>query len=182
VPAPARDGWDGEAESARERFLGAIAERIAPERIAELHLFPPIRQGGLESGIAVIAAYPEAPSEETTEHAAAGAVPADAPTSPAPPEPRQIRAAGGAPVHRDAGPETRERLTVYRATYRWARKGPERGKWEVDVREEGDAPLDAVEDIVRGVHRRAGGDAEPERLSAAGVRAAVGGRPWTSAT
>lgn len=39
----------------RERFLAAIAERLEPETIAEAHLFPPIRQAGIESGVAVIA-------------------------------------------------------------------------------------------------------------------------------
>lgn len=42
----------------RERFLLAIAAQVAPERIAEVHLFAPIRQGGVESGVAVVAAWP----------------------------------------------------------------------------------------------------------------------------
>ena len=45
-----------DAGGTRERFMGAIADRVAPERIAEAHLFTPIRQGGTESGVAVIAA------------------------------------------------------------------------------------------------------------------------------
>ena len=36
---------------ARERFLREIADRLPPERIEEVHLFPPLRQGGVESGI-----------------------------------------------------------------------------------------------------------------------------------
>jgi hypothetical protein len=43
---------------ARERFLQAIAAQIAVDRIAEVHLFSPIRQGGVESGVAVVAAIP----------------------------------------------------------------------------------------------------------------------------
>ena len=39
----------------RERFLLAIAEQVAADRIAEAHFFKPIRQGGVESGIAVVA-------------------------------------------------------------------------------------------------------------------------------
>ena len=39
-----------------ERFLSAIADRLEPETIAEAHLFPPIRQGGMETGIAIVAA------------------------------------------------------------------------------------------------------------------------------
>lgn len=40
----------------RERFLLAIGKEIAPERIEEIHFFQPARQGGAESGVAVIAA------------------------------------------------------------------------------------------------------------------------------
>ena len=48
---------------ARERFLLAIAERVNPDRLAEIHFFPPIRQGTLETGVAVVAATAEPPSE-----------------------------------------------------------------------------------------------------------------------
>jgi hypothetical protein len=41
-----------------ERFLKAILERVPAERIVEIHLFPPIRQGQLETGVAVVAAEP----------------------------------------------------------------------------------------------------------------------------
>ena len=40
---------------ARARFLREITERVPVARITELYLFPPMRQGGLESGVAVIA-------------------------------------------------------------------------------------------------------------------------------
>ena len=42
-----------------ERFLKAILERLPVERIAEIHFFPSIRQGPIETGVAVIGAYPE---------------------------------------------------------------------------------------------------------------------------
>jgi len=42
----------------RERFLLAITAQIAIDRIAEVHLFAPMRQGGVESGVAVVAAIP----------------------------------------------------------------------------------------------------------------------------
>ena len=42
----------------RERFILAIAEQVAADRIAEIHFFNPIKQGGLESGVAVIALTP----------------------------------------------------------------------------------------------------------------------------
>ena len=42
----------------RARFLTAIADRLGADAIVELHLFSPIRQGVLETGVAVIAATP----------------------------------------------------------------------------------------------------------------------------
>lgn len=49
----------------RERFLLAILAKVPAERIAEIHFFSPIKQGGIESGVAVAAAWPEqvAPAE-----------------------------------------------------------------------------------------------------------------------
>ena len=44
-----------ERDTTRERFVAAIADRVQPERIAEAHLFAPIKQGGTESGVAVVA-------------------------------------------------------------------------------------------------------------------------------
>jgi hypothetical protein len=48
----------GQPLDTRERFLGAIAAQIAAHRIAEVHLFAPMRQAGVESGVAVVAAIP----------------------------------------------------------------------------------------------------------------------------
>lgn len=39
----------------RTRFLREIAARIPSSRVTELYLFPPMRQGGIETGVAVIA-------------------------------------------------------------------------------------------------------------------------------
>ena len=44
-----------ERDATRDRFVAAIADRVQPERIAEAHLFAPIKQGGTESGVAVVA-------------------------------------------------------------------------------------------------------------------------------
>jgi hypothetical protein len=44
---------------ARERFLIEIAAIIPRERVAEVHFFPPLRQGQIETGVAVVAATPE---------------------------------------------------------------------------------------------------------------------------
>lgn len=41
---------------ARERFLRAILAKVPADRIAEIHFFSPIKQGGVESGVAVVAA------------------------------------------------------------------------------------------------------------------------------
>lgn len=41
-----------------ERFLRAIVAEVPVARIAELHLFPSLRQGTYETGVAVIAAWP----------------------------------------------------------------------------------------------------------------------------
>jgi hypothetical protein len=48
-------------DETRERFLKAIVERIPAERIAEIHFFQPIRQGGVESGVAVVVEEASAP-------------------------------------------------------------------------------------------------------------------------
>src|SRR5215207_765273 len=45
----------------QQRFLRAIAERVPMEHVIELHLFPPIRQGGVETGVAVVAEDPRRP-------------------------------------------------------------------------------------------------------------------------
>ena len=41
-------------DETRERFFRAITERVPAQRIAEIHFFQPIRQGGVESGVAVV--------------------------------------------------------------------------------------------------------------------------------
>ena len=43
----------------RERFLKAILTQLPVDRMRELYVFQPIKHGGMESGVAVIAAYPE---------------------------------------------------------------------------------------------------------------------------
>ena len=61
------------------------------------------------------------------------------------------------------------RFTIHTARYRLTLKGVDRGKWEVDVVAEADAPLDAVDAVVRGVQRRSGEGAEPDRLTTESV-------------
>ena len=122
-----------------ERFLKAIIERVPVERIVEIHLFPAIRQGQMETGVAVVAADPP-PSEEL-----------------------QLLA---------------PRLEVHTAWYRLNRKGPERGKWEIEVKTQADAPLETVETVVRGVQERAGEAIEPTRLTGRELLALMSEPAW----
>ena len=110
----------------RERFLLAIAAQVAPERIAEIHFFQPIKQGGVESGVAVVV--------------------------------------------ENAAPET-PRMVIYAASYRLTLKGLDRGKWEVNIVAEADAPLVAVDAVVRGVQRRSGDVDDAARMDGEDVRA-----------
>ncbi len=113
------------AADVRARFLRDVLARVPAERIVEAHVFAPLRHGGIESGVAVLAA--------------------------------QV----------DDARETRH--TVYVASYRLTLKGPERGRWEVAVREEADAPLLTVDAVVRGVGRRANDAADAVRLDASAL-------------
>ena len=49
---------------ARERLLLTIADTVPVERITEIHFFPPMRQGTLETGMAVVAAEHEVAGRE----------------------------------------------------------------------------------------------------------------------
>ena len=129
-------------EATRERFLLAIAASLPAERFIELHFFPAIRQGGVESGVAVIAAHPERIEEPIL---------ADAPPH-------------AAVILRRSAPQD-DRYTVYTGKYKLVLKGPDRGRWECSVVAEADAPLVTVETVVRGVQRRSGEVEEPERMS-----------------
>jgi hypothetical protein len=142
----------------RERFLRSIAERVSLDRIEEVYLFPPLRQGGRESGVAVITVRGDG-------------------TAGAGPEGSSGDGGLELPVGERRLPE---RLTVLRARYRLTLKGPDRGKWEMEITEEADAPPSTVDEVVRGVHERAGGDDEPERLAGETLRAALSGAVWTA--
>ena len=131
----------------RARFLAAIAAQIPADRVQELHLFGAIRQGGTESGIAVVAVV----SGEVIDAGALAAPEADV-AEPAVAAPRYI---------------------VFTARYRLTLKGPERGKWEMSVKEEADAPLLTVDAVVRGVSRRSGDADETVRLTGDEFRAAL---------
>jgi hypothetical protein len=129
----------------RERFLIAIAEQVPADRIAEVHFFNPIKQGGIESGVAVVAVTRPVTGQEDP-------------------------VARGEGADEDAAPA---KHTVYTAHYRLTLKGLDRGKWQVTVVEEADAPLITVETVVRGVQRRAGDLEDPERMDGDAVREAL---------
>ncbi len=52
------------SSDARERLLLDIADTVPAERIAEIHFFRPMRQGPLETGVAVVAAEHEVVGRE----------------------------------------------------------------------------------------------------------------------
>lgn len=144
----------------RERFLLAIVAEVPADRIAEIHFFPPIKQGGIESGVAVVAAWPEV-----------AAPPVDAEIDVVP-ESEDERTPDLEPVLSDSA-----RYVVYTALYRHTLKGPDRGKWETNVVAEADAPLVTVDAVVRGVQRRSGDVDDPTKMEGDDVRAFMEARP-----
>ena len=65
------------------------------------------------------------------------------------------------------------RYTIHTARYRLTLKGVDRGKWDFDVVAEADASLEALDKVVRGVQRRSGEGAEPDRLTTDAFREAL---------
>lgn len=272
------------------RFLNAVLERVDERRIVEVRLFPAIRQGGIESGVAVLAVDPEpvpqpdaipqvmdadvvamegeaagdtayfaelpghaevivpiehpadagvteaevvevdasvlervgtSPAEypdvadevfealdreaalhvvadavtvemsippgdavrgdEVTVEMEAAAVPADAPALEASEEvvlddilalpPRESGVGAGA----SAAPE---RLEILCARYKLTFKGPDRGKWDLEVMHQADAPLDTLDRVIAGVVRRSGESLEPERFTRESLRASLNAPAW----
>ncbi len=182
----------------RERFLRTILERVSPERIVEIHFFPPIRQGQLESGVAVVAleSAPITVAESLMPALSEDPEALDAsviPDTSAPPEAAEAGvsdsddAAEPAPADGDdaaASPvmAVASRLEVCTATYRWTRKGPERGKWEFDFKAEGDASLPIVGTVVRGVEQRSGDELGALRVDADELRALMDTPAWQRTT
>lgn len=147
----------------QQRFLRAILEQIPLERMAELHRFAPIRQGGSETGLAVFVTFPEEPSVEGVADVA---------------EPEVDSATNDVESADTPARPARVRHTVYTARYHLVLKGPDRGSWELDIREEADAPLVTVDAVVRGVQRRTGDMAEVERMTPEQLAVAVSNTPW----
>jgi hypothetical protein len=191
----------------QQRFLRAIAERVPSDQVVEVHLFPPIRQGGVETGVAVVAEDPrtrapasvpataeangteEVVSVPRGQHAddepqaAASAVEVaeieDPDKNVAELDVAEPDVSDDEPVSTQRDDESNgvepalSRFTIHTARYRLTLKGVDRGKWEVEVVAEADAPLDAVEAVVRGVQRRSGEGADPDRLTTEAFREAL---------
>lgn len=129
-----------------ERFLQEIATRVGHDRVAELYLFPVLRQGGVEGAVAVVVAHPE---------------------------PERDARPGDAQLADVSAAHPRARHVVHTARYQHTVKGTERGRWVVEVVAEADAPLVTVEEVIRGVVRRSGDAFQPERISGDQLRALV---------
>lgn len=260
------------------RFLTGILERVPESRIVDVRLFPAMRQGGLESGIAVLAVEQgfdvipdatvavepydladdadvtvgealtmdhevavslavadggESPAEglvtdladpngampvdlrladdtalereRVLEVASEGMVLADVPSHTmadatvsdvecevdtevaladvGAPDVAETVALGdilALPAPEPARParDPHERLAILCARYRLVLKGPDRGKWDLEVVHQADAPLATLDRVIAGVVRRSGETAEPERLSAETLRARLDAPPW----
>lgn len=156
------------------RFLNAIAERVNAARVEEVHLFQPIRQGGMESRVAVVAVGENAESdpEVTPPH---GDPLGDHIVEEPDAESRELEAESREPETESPEPRAGIRLAVYTARYRLTLKGPERGKWNFGMQAEADAPLVTVDAVVRGVQRRSGDAEDPEKLSGDEFRALLDG-------
>ena len=140
-------------DETRLRFLAAISERVSATggAIDEAHVFQSMKQGIMETGVAVVAAslspvvslaeLPPVGSEAAAQY------------------PLQVE---GATLH--------DRRIVYTAHYRLTLKGPDRGKWEFSLHPEADAPLITVDKVVRGVQQRSGDSMEPTKLSGEEIR------------
>lgn len=134
----------------QQRFLKAIAERVSGGQVAEVRLYPTVRVGPVESGVAIVA------MADGGQGMAEGSVenpPTDSPS---------------------------DRLPILTAHFQHTVKGPDRGKWEFAMVHDADAPIETIESVVRGVARRAGEDGEPELLSGDDFQRALTEPWWTA--
>jgi hypothetical protein len=193
----------------RDRFLAAIAERIPPERIQAVYLFPPIKQGVVETGVAVVAADREehekherherhglglelgVVDEEEFDEGAGDDGFGDDEILVDDAFAETVVADDDAVVTDDdfvavdgdiVAPPPPVRPVVYTASYRHTLKGADRGKWTVEIMEQADAPLATIEMVVAGVTQRRDEATEPERLDAEAVREAIAAGTWTTPT
>jgi hypothetical protein len=138
----------------QQRFLKEIADRVNGGPVAEVRLYPTVRVGPIESGVAIVA---------QGQMADGGGQVAEEPA-----------------IDGEASSDS-SRLSIHTAHFRHTVKGPDRGKWEFTMVHDADAPIETVENVVRGVARRAGEDGEPELLSGDDFQRALV-EPWWTAT
>lgn len=158
----------------QQRFLKAIAERVTGGNIAEVRLYPTVRVGPIESGVAIVA---------TTEPVVVVDATADGGRETGDNAAESSTVLGSVEVATEnvTEPDTRrDRLSILTAHFRHTVKGPDRGKWEFTMVHDADAPIETVERVVRGVARRAGEDGEPELLSGTDFQRALTEPWWTS--
>ena len=181
----------------QHRFLKAIAERLGERPVVEVRLFPAIRQGQHESGVAVVAVeeplvVPEVALELEPEVDAGAGPPQGSELPPADeagePIAEELHPAPASSTQRSNQHPARAtsnqhppRLSILTARFRLTVKGPDRGKWEFDLVHDADAPIETIEPVVRGVARRVGEAGEPDLLSPAAFHRAVT-EPWWTAT
>lgn len=181
----------------QQRFLRAIAERLGERQPIEVRLFPSIRPGHYESGVAVVAIEGGLAADDvipTGTLVTEGSHPAPSDV----PEHDATAAEAGVPVdtmtaadESAAGPEASaaddtardpaRRFSILTARYRLTLKGPDRGKWEFSLVHDADAPLHTVEPVVRGVARRVGDADEPQLLDTEAFARAIA-EPWWTTT
>jgi hypothetical protein len=155
----------------QERFLRTILTRVPLDSVVELHLFPSLRRGTVETGVAVIAtALTAAPLVVVTDDDDDGIAEPDESDDAQPDEAvgelQSEMALDDSPYRDDAAPMVLSpRMRILTASYRHTVKGLERGAWVVDVQVEADAPLEAVEAVLRGVRHRSTEPADPELVS-----------------
>ena len=163
----------------QQRFLKAIAERMNGGRVAELRLYPTVRVGPIESGVAIVATTDG--GRESGEIAAEGRLESAIETPLEAAVETPVVTAADSPMETAVSVAGPERLSILTAHFRHTVKGPDRGKWEFSIVHDADAPIETVESVVRGVARRAGEDGEPELLSGDDFQRALV-EPWWTAT
>jgi hypothetical protein len=136
--------------------------------VHEIRLFPALRQGGIESGVAIIAARHVEPEPAPVRDIMPGS---------------DIEMAipvmqEGAPAFAATTADGLARYEILSARYKLILKGPERGQWNVDVRYDADAPLETIDRVVRGVALRGGEDGAPELISSEEFLAAISDAPF----
>ncbi len=155
-----------------------------------VYLFPPIKHGAVETGVAVLAVDPlvTEPEPELELDLSDGTEP-DVLDARAEMHDALVADDDTALGESDAAldgeviaPPPPVRPVVFTARYRHTLKGADRGKWMIEIIEQADAPLTTVEMVVAGVTQRRDEATEPERLDAGAVRAAVAAGTWTTPT